>query len=273
MSGLQDIGRAAELIERDAWQDLFAAAPDHVRDDLGLASMTIAGTGLLGCRAIPITELNRAMAVGVERELAREDLDTVIAWLDANATAWALQVAPFLQSDVVRAYADDASLTATGAGWAKFVRTDAALEPLRSDAQVDRADAASAVTFGKTVANGFGLPAQCADWFAALVDRPSWHCFLATVDGEAAGGGTMYIRDDAAWLGIAGTLPAYRNRGIQRSLLDARVRAAIAMGTALQTNETGQPNDRDDPGFSSYRNQERAGFSRIYVRPNFKRTQ
>ncbi|NDV89253.1 hypothetical protein GTW51_21560 [Aurantimonas aggregata] len=273
MSSLQDINRVVEMIERDAWLDLFAAAPDHVRDGLGLASVAYAGMGLLGCRALPITELNRAMAVGIERELLREDLEAAVAWLDANATAWALQVSPIVRSEIVRDYTNDVPLVATGTGWAKFVRTDAASTPLRVDAQVTRADRASAAVFGRTVANGFGLPAECADWFATLVDRPSWHCFLATVDGEAAGGGTMYVRDNAAWLGITGTLPIYRNRGIQRGLLDARIKVAVAMGADIQTDETSQPKDREDPGFASYRNQERVGFRRLYVRPNLKRPQ
>jgi GNAT superfamily N-acetyltransferase len=273
MSSLNDISRVAERIERDAWLDLFAAAPDHVRERLGLASTAVAGMGLIGCRALPITELNRGMALGIDNDLSRDDMERAVAWLDANATAWALQIAPVGSSDLVQDSIHDRALVATGAGWAKFVWTDGTTEPLQTDAHVGRAEGLKAAEFGETVANGFGLPAECGDWFASLVGRPSWHCFLATVDGKAAGGGTMYVRDNAAWLGITGTLPEYRNRGIQRGLLYARTKAAIAMGADLQTNETGQPNDRGDTGFSSYRNQERAGFNRIYVRPNFKRAQ
>ncbi|NDV89382.1 hypothetical protein GTW51_22240 [Aurantimonas aggregata] len=81
-----------------------AAAPGHVRDRLGLANTTIAGMGLLGCRALPITELNRATAVGIERELLREELEAAVAWLDANAPAWALQVAPIVTSEIICDY-------------------------------------------------------------------------------------------------------------------------------------------------------------------------
>jgi GNAT superfamily N-acetyltransferase len=265
------IERSAELIERDAWLDLFAATPDHVRESLGLASTTVAGMGLLGCRAIPITELNRAMAVGIEGELSRDDLNEAVAWLDANATGWALQVAPFVTADVVQAFLAQVSLTAAGTGWAKFARTDGASEPLRGTMEVARVDAASAASFGSAVAGGFGLPAPCADWFAALVDRPSWHCFLAIADGTVAGGGTMYVRDDAAWLGIASTLPAFRSQGVQRSLLHRRIAAAAEMGARVETSETGQPGEGQEAEFPSFRNMWRAGFERLYVRPNFKR--
>jgi GNAT superfamily N-acetyltransferase len=271
LNSLLDLAPTAELVERDAWLDLFAAAPDHVRAGLGLASTAVAGAGLLGCRAIPITELNRAMAVGVEREPSRDELARMTEWLDANATAWALQLAPMVRSEVIHDYAEDLSLIETGAGWAKFLRIGDASEPIKARAQVSPAEVASADAFGRSVAGGFGLPPLCADWFASLVGRPGWHCFVATVDGETAGGATMYLRGGAAWLGIAGTLPAYRGRGIQRSLLEARVNASTNLGVRLQTSETGQPGDPDEAGFSSFRNQARAGFSRAYVRPNLKR--
>jgi GNAT superfamily N-acetyltransferase len=272
---VEDVHQVVELVERDAWLDLFGAAPEHVRQSLGLQSVTIAGMGLLGCRAIPITELNRAMAVGVQDVPSRDDFDAVLTWLDTHASSWALQIAPNANARGVPDYLEKASLARTGAGWAKFVRTEGvpALEPLGVEVQVETVGAAAADVFGKTVANGFGLPADCAAWFAALVDRPQWQCFLATIDGEPAAGGTMFVRDGAAWLGIEATLPAYRGRGAQRSIVARQVSAAVGMGARVQTCETAQPANRNDPGFSSYRNQERAGFTRTYTRPNFKRAE
>jgi GNAT superfamily N-acetyltransferase len=268
---VEAIKRSAELIERDAWLDLFSAAPDHVREGLGLASTELAGMGLVGCRAIPITELNRAMAVGIDGEPTREDLKAAVTWLDANAAGWALQAAPFGMADVVQAFIAEESLTATGTGWAKFARTDGIPEALQGPIEIAQADAALAASFGSAVAGGFGLPTPCADWFAALIGRPSWHCFLAVVDGTVAGGGTMYVRDEAAWLGIASTLPAFRNRGVQRSVLDHRITVAVEMGVRVETSETGQPGEGREADFPSFRNMRRAGFDRLYVRPNFKR--
>jgi GNAT superfamily N-acetyltransferase len=112
---------------------------------------------------------------------------------------------------------------------------------------------------------------ECAEWFAALVGRPGWYCFLATIDGEPAAAAAMFIRDGAAWSGMSTTLPKYRVRGMQSAMISARLKEAAARGVTWVTSETGQPTVEDDAGFSSYRNQKRAGFERAYIRLNLKR--
>jgi hypothetical protein len=85
----------AEVIERDAWQDMFAAAPVSVAQDLGLAFGRIGGIGVLGSSVVPITEFNRAMAIGADRPASPEALDASIAWLQAHAAQdWAIQLNP-----------------------------------------------------------------------------------------------------------------------------------------------------------------------------------
>lgn len=271
---LTDIDTVAELIERDAWLDLFAAAPDPVRDTLGLASHTIAGMGLLGCRTIPITELNRTLAVGIERKSSIGDLDAAASWLDEHAVSWAMQIAPRAQTPVLHDYRARAGLSESGAGWAKFVAPDAPRlrDPIVEPVRVAVVDRGGADAFGRAVVDGFGLPAACGPWFAALVDRPSWQCFAAMVDSEMAGCGSIFVRNGAAWLGIEATRPAFRGRGLQRSIVAAQMGAAAAWGATVLTCETAQPADHTREGSTSYRNQERAGFLRRYTRPNFKRT-
>jgi GNAT superfamily N-acetyltransferase len=270
---LKNTDRLAELIERDAWLDLFACAPDQVRDSLGLASTTISGMGLLGCRAIPITELNRAMAVGAESAPSTDDLDAVVSWLDEHAVSWALQIAPGAQRPILDDYLARAAMSEAGSGWAKFVTTDAVSPraPIEGAARIEVVGDVGANAFSRTVVEGFGLPVMCEAWFAALANRPSWQCFGVLVDGEVAGVGSMFVRDGAAWFGIEATRPAFRGRGIQRSIVAAQVSAAAAAGATILTCETSQPVDPADKGFSSYRNQERAGLLHRYVRPNFKR--
>ncbi|WP_238192633.1 GNAT family N-acetyltransferase [Methylobacterium frigidaeris] len=274
ISIVNNVDLCAEVIERDAWLDLFSAAPDQARSDLGLSHETIAGMGLLGCRAIPITELNRALAVGIEREPLIDDLDAATSWLDDHAASWALQIAPGARTPILQDHLARSSLAEAGMGWAKFVATDAPRrrDPLVEPVPVEVVDDEGADAFGRAVVEGFGLPAACGAWFAALVGRPSWRCFAAIVDGEVAGCGSMFVRNGAAWLGVEATRPTFRGRGAQRSVVAAQVSAAAAMGATVLTCETSQPADHADEGATSYRNQERAGFLRRYTRPNFKRS-
>jgi GNAT superfamily N-acetyltransferase len=88
--------------------------------------------------------------------------------------------------------------------------------------------------------------------------------FLAEVDGVPAGGGMMSIHQGVASLGGTGTLPEFRNRGVQKALLLARFAAAARAGCDLAMVAT-------SPGSGSQRNVERAGFRVVYTRTKFLR--
>jgi GNAT superfamily N-acetyltransferase len=88
--------------------------------------------------------------------------------------------------------------------------------------------------------------------------------FLAEVDDVPAGGGMMSVHDGVASFGGAGTLPEFRNRGVQRALLLARIAHAVESGCDLAMVATG-------PGSGSQRNVERLGFRVVYTRTKFLR--
>jgi hypothetical protein len=54
--------------------------------------------------------------------------------------------------------------------------------------------------------------------------------YLAYVDGRPAAQAMLHWRDDIAYLESAGTLPAYRRRGLQRALIRRRLADATALG-------------------------------------------
>ena len=86
--------------------------------------------------------------------------------------------------------------------------------------------------------------------------------FLAEVDGVPAGGGMMSIHQGVASLGGTGTLREFRNRGVQRALLLARLAVAVENGCDLAMVAT-------QPGSGSQRNVERQGFRVVYTRTKF----
>jgi GNAT superfamily N-acetyltransferase len=83
--------------------------------------------------------------------------------------------------------------------------------------------------------------------------------FLATVDGQPAGGAGFWFRDGIAWLAGDSTLKSFRARGIHMSLLRARLRMAAEMGAELVAAST-------LPGSISQRNYERCGFQVMYTK-------
>jgi GNAT superfamily N-acetyltransferase len=93
-------------------------------------------------------------------------------------------------------------------------------------------------------------------YFAAV---PGSSRLLARLDGEVAGGASLYLRDRTALLCGAATLPASRRRGVQSALLQTRLRRAREAGCELAVVTT-------QPGSKSQENVQRAGFELIYSR-------
>jgi hypothetical protein len=95
--------------------------------------------------------------------------------------------------------------------------------------------------------------------FADFSGAPGCALYLARRNQVIAGGGSLRIVDGLAQLGGASTLPAHRRRGVQSTLLRARLIAAAALGCDLAVVTT-------EPASKSQENVQRAGFQLLYVR-------
>ena len=83
-------------------------------------------------------------------------------------------------------------------------------------------------------------------------------CFIARVDGLAAGGATAFVSSSrAAVLAGAGVLPRFRGLGVQRALIAARLQYAKEKGADVAASST-------LPNSLSQKNLERFGFRILY---------
>jgi ribosomal protein S18 acetylase RimI-like enzyme len=94
---------------------------------------------------------------------------------------------------------------------------------------------------------------------AELGEMPGFLRYVARIDGEAAGVASLRLDDDLAQVAGAGTLPAFRGRGIQKALLRRRLADARAAGCHLAVVTTA-------PGTRSQANVMRRGFELLYTR-------
>jgi hypothetical protein len=207
--------RHFEAVERDAWLDMFAAVPDDCARKLGIASHRLGDTGVLASREVPIVEFNRAMCIGMAAPATSAILDEASEWLLTNAApGWALQVGPVARTTVIDDWLQRHTMTASGAGWAKFQREATPAAQARiSTVDVRLVDAGNAEAFGAVVQAGFGLPAETAKWFAALSGRPGWTLYLAYEGETPVASGAAFASQAVAWFGIDATLADYRRRG------------------------------------------------------------
>lgn len=108
------------------------------------------------------------------------------------------------------------------------------------------------------------IPPGLLEIFKSVFAAAGAYFFLAEIDGDSAGGGMMSIHQGVASFGGAGTLPEFRNRGVQTALLLARIALAAELGCDLAMVAT-------SPGSGSQRNVERLGFRVVYTRTKFLR--
>jgi GNAT superfamily N-acetyltransferase len=85
----------------------------------------------------------------------------------------------------------------------------------------------------------------------------NWRSFVAYLDGEPAGVGSLYVAEGIGVLAAAATLPERRGRGVQTALLRRRIAEAARAGCELVASQA-------TPGTTSERNMQRVG-----LRPAF----
>src|SRR5258706_465114 len=134
----------------------------------------------------------------------------------------------------------------------EFARTWARLNSFTSDVRVRRPAIEEAESYSLLVAKSFFENAEVSpallDIFSSCFQAAGAFFFMAEVDGVPAGGGMMSIHQGVASFGGAGTVPEFRNRGVQRALLLARLSKAAESGcdlTMVATNpRSGSPRHR-----------------------------
>jgi GNAT superfamily N-acetyltransferase len=259
--------RDIEIIERDAWLDLYAAAPPDAAAELGLAYALKDEAALLISRRLDTLEFNRLACLGVVSPAQPEALDEAIAAFDAVGVRNGVVQVPEGEKDL-EALCKARALVPHRRVWAKFIRRPSVITA-QTSLEVRTIGGEHAAAFGETVAAVYGLQPAAAAWLSALVGRPRWTCFMAFDDKTPVAAAALFAERACGWLGVAATRPAYRRRGAQSALLAARIAHATADGVRTLTTETGVPHP-GEPG-PSYGNIQRAGFSIAYLRPNFCR--
>jgi GNAT superfamily N-acetyltransferase len=265
---------AMERVERNAWLDLFVAAPIA----LGTASTVrwerAGACALIADKGIPISEFNRCIGLGIDAAFTRSDLEHAIPWLDRHASPnWAIQLPPQDEADAIVGWMQAHGLERMGTGWAKFFRPAQSdgTSPAPTDLTIRELSPAEGPHFGATIVGGFGLPEFVGPWFASLVGRHGWRVYLAYDGDMPVACGALYLDAGWGWLGCDTTLPEFRGRGAQTALIQRRIADAAAAGVEALTAETGQPAPGLEHSSRSYLNYQRAGFVRAYVRPNYRR--
>lgn len=125
----------------------------------------------------------------------------------------------------------------------------------------EAADAMAAGFLEQNLGEG-EIPPSFSEIFITSFHTTGSSAFAVKIDGEIAGAGGITILDGVAMLSGASTQPKFRNRGIQRALINARLQFAREAGCDLAQVSTA-------PGTVSQRNMQNMDFNILYARTKF----
>jgi hypothetical protein len=258
-----EIARQADRIELAAFVDMYAAAPTAA----GARVERVADGTLLIAPALPLGLFNRAIGVTTTGPVSDDVISEIVSRFEtAGSPKYFVHVGP--TSDP----ALEPQLKSLGFEpgdpplWAKTALLGVP-DPLQTDVGVRPVEAHEIPRFVDVIRTAFEMPPLMGDWIDALARRRGWTAFGAFDASDMIGGGMRWQGQEGTWLGMAGTLPEARGRGVQGALLRARSTGA----TGLVTTETWVP----PPGGhnTSLANMHRAGFVTIAERANYQKRQ
>ena len=265
-----DLDLARRLETTDALAAVeFARSWARLNSFTGDSSIAVAGGyGGFGGVDSPLTQ---AFGLGLTGPVTEEDMSAIEEFYSKNGAAVNIETCPL---------ADNSLLTLLNARGYRpiefsnvFVReltdSDAAAWPDSASMVKVRSPRGDEVeSYSLTVVKSFipdaEIPTSLFNVFTSCFHAEGAYFFLAEIDGVAAGGGMMSIHRGVASFGGAGTLPEFRNRGVQNALLLSRLAQAAHQGCDLAMVAT-------MPGSGSQRNVERQGFRVVYTRTKFIR--
>lgn len=207
--------------------------------------------------------IGRATGVGLDRPLTAEDLDRIEQFYREHKAPSQVDLTPMHEPQVFeickeRGYA----IAELNNVLFRKLDPEEAFPTPPTHCEIRRSHAEESEVTGAIVESAFfpdGAPDAFRGLIAPLYQMENALAFVATIEGKSVACGTgLVIREHRVFAVCgAGTLAAYRGRGLQTALLRARLAAAVEAGCDYAVVVT-------QGGTTSQRNAERLGFRVAY---------
>ena len=260
-----ELAREIELAEASAAVGC-AEMMQAMRPDSVAAVERIAGGFAVYCGADnPVTQ---AVGLGLSGPVTTEEFDRLEKFYFSRSEPVRVETCPMADATLLEHF--------NKRGYRVIEFSNVMLRPLGSGSawtvppriEIRRAAAEELDVWVMTVAQGFAgnypVTQELLSVMKMFALGKNTDCYLASIDGRIAGGGTLAVRGRIAGLFGASTLPEFRNQGVQTALLFARLHRAVETGCELAMSLA-------QPGSISQRNITRQGFQTLYTRVKFER--
>ncbi len=264
---MDEVDLLSEKIEREALVSLHECCPSDARKEIGLDLVEVEDCVAACTTNDPSILLNRALGLGTQKQASAESVQKVAEVYSSR------EINNYFMHIYEDCLTDDASKLLNSPkfvkkrAWMKF-RSDSP-EPIeaKSDLRVEQVGHDKSADFGMIVSKAFGMLDISIPLMAGLANDDRWKLFV-TYDGDKpAGAGSLFIYENMGWFEWGATLPEFRRRGSQASIMAARLNLAKELGCKYIFTETGESVEGDPQ--HSYKNILKAGFRESILRQNY----
>lgn len=266
------LARQLEAAERDAWLDMYRAAPPSYAVEFQLEIRWVREVLLCLSRVIPFSLFNRALGLGLFAPADERLLDRVLAVLQRAAEhAFLINYVPSSDPPELKQWLRARDLEES-ASWDRIFRGSQPLPTAESEAcdefSLERVTQRSASEWADFLVEQYRVPVK--PWLMALVDRTGWRHYLLRRGAQIMAVRSVHLSDNGmVWSGLEAPAPGDTTQlfdmdfllvqGIIRRCSDRCMRYFVA--------DIERPSITRDT--SVYRNYARLGFRRAYRRGNF----
>ncbi|MBZ5529000.1 MAG: GNAT family N-acetyltransferase [Acidobacteriia bacterium] len=261
-----ELARRVELAEAGsavACAELLA----RLRPDSAAAVEPIAGGYAVFCGInSPITQ---AVAIGLAGTVSAEEIARLEEFYFSRGDAVRVEMCPLADPSVFAHFGERGyRVTEFSSVMARPLSSSEHWPDPTGGLTVEQAAPEQAGQWAQIVAQGFAeefpVTPELLDVMSMFASAPGVLPFFARLEGEIAGGGCLSLRGGVAGLFGASTLPAFRKRGVQTALLQARLARGASAGCSLAVSLA-------QPASISEHNILRQGFATLYTRVKFEK--
>ncbi|HEV8292532.1 MAG TPA: GNAT family N-acetyltransferase [Tepidisphaeraceae bacterium] len=246
---------AALAVAEESRQSRAVAAVADIVEPLAGGLLSFTGPGSYS---------NQAVGLGMTGPVSGPEIDHLCTFYESRGFQPQIELCPYAHESLIRSLAirnfvikDFETVLARD----MTISVDAQIPPDITVTRINPDDDAQMETFLKIVVDGFGVPN--VETFRRMAKKafhfPNTFAYLASIDGIPAAGGSCELCVPCGALFGMTTLEKFRNRGLQRALMIARLAAAQQSGCKYVTIGS-------KPDSPTGRNALRLGFQVAYTK-------
>ena len=242
-------------------QVMYARMFQKTRPEIGAAEEEICGGHMIFAGLG--SPIGRATGAGLDRPFTGDDLDRIEQFYRAHKAPSQVDLCPMHEPAVFELFKERGyAIAELNNVLYRKLDSEEKFPPAPAGCEIRRSRLAEAETAGGIVESAFfpdGAPEAYRGLIAPFYQMERALAFVASVEGKLVACGTGLVIPEHRVFALcgAGTLAAFRGRGLQTALLRARMAAAVAAGCEYAVVVT-------QGSTTSQRNAERLGFRVAY---------